>query len=170
MVGQRRPRSHLPLARVEAGQGLDSWLMTDSAVQVAILNNAPNMMALYVLAIMCGCTLLCENQATQVHYAQLRHISTLQRLQESTYVYGERPDLAHQRNLLDQMITRMSSGGDYQTRLLYMPLNPTFQKAVFAYFFTACVSVATRPIADGISLSRPLGAFDTLANHATDQK
>ena len=144
--------------------GFAFWLMTDSTVQIAILNNPPNVMALYFLVLMCGCTLLCLYQATEVHYSQLRHIQTLQRLKESTYVYGERPDLIHQRDLIDQMITRMSNGGDYQTRLLYIPLNPTFQKAVGVYFFTACVSVVTRLSLGGGNIERSLGAFETLAN------
>lgn len=140
------------------------WLLTDSAIQVAIFNNAPNMMAGYVLVIMCGCTFLCVYQALRVHYGQLQHITTLRRLKESTFVYGDRPDLVHQRRLIDEMISRMSGGGDYQTRLLYMPLNPTFQKGVFAYFITASVSVLARLITEAVTMSRPLGAFDTLAN------
>ena len=99
-----------------------------------------------------------------MHYGQLQHITTLRRLKESTFVYGDRPDLVHQRRLIDEMISRMSGGGDYQTRLLYMPLNPTFQKGVFAYFITASVSVLARLITEAVTMSRPLGAFDTLAN------
>ncbi|CAE7298009.1 unnamed protein product [Symbiodinium pilosum] len=140
------------------------WLLTDSTVQVAIFNNAPNVMAGYVLVIMCGCMFLCVYQALRVHYAQLQHVSTLRRLKESTYAYGARPDLEHQRRLIDEMIHRMSSGGDYQTRLLYMPLNPTFQKGVLAYFLTAFSSIAVRLIVDAVSSPRPLGAFEVLAN------
>ena len=140
------------------------WLVTDSAVQVAILNNAPNMMAIYALVVVSASTLLCVYTAGKVHYCQVKHIQTLKRLKEATYLHGTQPDMEHQRQLLDEMISRMSSGGDYQTKLLYMPLNPTFQKTILAYFITAAGSVVARLISGRFNNSgadNAISALDT---------
>ena len=48
-----------------------------------------------------------------------------------------------------------------------MPLNPTSQKGVFAYFITPSVSVLARLMAEAVSMSRPPGAFNTGKCHCT---
>ena len=128
------------------------WLITDSAVQIAIFNNAPNVMAGYMLLVVGASTFVCVYQALSVHYIQIQHRHTLKRLKEATYFCGGEPDREHQRKLLDEMIARMSAdGGDYQTTMLYMPLNPVFQKTLFAYFVTAAVGVAVRLISESFT-------------------
>ncbi|CAK9067171.1 unnamed protein product [Durusdinium trenchii] len=83
------------------------WLITDSAVQIALFNNAPNVLAGFMLLVVGGSTFLCVYQALSVHYSQIQHIHTLKRLKQATFFCGAEPDREHQRRLLDNEISLM---------------------------------------------------------------
>ncbi|CAE7786536.1 unnamed protein product [Symbiodinium sp. CCMP2456] len=127
------------------------WLITDAAAQIALFGNTPNVMGGYTLLLSGGATFVCIQQAMLVQYNQSQHIATLKRLKEATYFSGAEPDRQHQRQVLDAMIARMKDGGDYQTKMLYMPLNPVFQKTLFGYFVTASFAVVLRLVSEAFS-------------------
>ncbi|CAE7340463.1 unnamed protein product, partial [Symbiodinium necroappetens] len=94
------------------------WLVTDSTFQIVIRNNPPNPLGGFYAVILTGATVACVAQALSCHMAQEEHIVSLTRLKESMMLrLGHHVE--HQRDLLDMIIARLKSGGDYQTKLLY---------------------------------------------------
>ncbi|CAE7633348.1 unnamed protein product [Symbiodinium sp. CCMP2456] len=130
--------------------GITMWLVTDSTFQIVIRNNPPNPLGGFYAIILTGGTVACVAQALSCHMAQEEHIVSLTRLKESMMLRLGR-HVEHQRDLLDMIIARLKSGGDYQTKLLYVPLNPAFQKVLLGYPVVSFGSIIGRIVWDNLS-------------------
>ncbi|CAE7459579.1 unnamed protein product [Symbiodinium microadriaticum] len=135
---------------VVAFLGITMWLVTDSTFQIVIRNNPPNPLGGFYAVILTGATVACVAQALSCHMAQEEHIVSLTRLKESMML-RKGHHVEHQRDLLDMIIARLKSGGDYQTKLLYVPLNPAFQKVLLGYLVVSFGSIIGRIVWDNLS-------------------
>ncbi|CAE7283530.1 unnamed protein product [Symbiodinium microadriaticum] len=115
-------------------------LTTDAVVQYIVWSKPPNLSAAYVIVVFAVSTWICINAAVGCHYAQQNHLKTLVEMKEASLLQAVGPDLDYVRSFIDVMVKRLSSGGDYQTKMFYMPLNPVLQKTLLAYFFTSVLA------------------------------
>ncbi|CAE7903995.1 unnamed protein product [Symbiodinium microadriaticum] len=117
--------------------------ITDAVIQYVVFSKPPNIGAVYIVLVFALCTMLCINAALGCHLAQQAHLKTLSEMKEETsFIQSVSPDGEYFRKFVDLMIKRLSSGGDYQTKLLYMPLNPVLQKSILAYFAASLAAIA----------------------------
>ncbi|CAE7470104.1 unnamed protein product [Symbiodinium sp. CCMP2592] len=117
--------------------------ITDAVVQYVVWSKPPNIGAVYIVLVFALSTMLCINAAIGCHHAQQSHLKTLSAMKEETsFIQNVSPDGEYFRKFVDLMVKRLSSGGDYQTKLLYMPLNPVLQKSILAYFAASLAAIA----------------------------
>ncbi|CAE7670802.1 unnamed protein product [Symbiodinium sp. CCMP2592] len=127
--------------------GVAFWLISDSTYQIVLRNEAPTFLAFYVIVFFTAATAICLGAALSCHLAQEEHTRSLTRLREASMLRTGK-HVEHQRALLDMMIQRLDSGGDYQTKMLYMPLNPKLQKVLLGYVVVSAASVVGRLVSN----------------------
>ena len=123
--------------------GVAFWLISDSTFQIVVQNVPPTLLAAYTLLLMWAATGLCVTQAFASQNTQEEHLFSLTRVKESTLLQSGH-FVERQQKLVEWMIERYKSGGDYQTKLLYVPLNPKLQKLLVGYVLVAGASVLGR--------------------------
>ncbi|CAE7791827.1 unnamed protein product [Symbiodinium sp. CCMP2456] len=127
--------------------GVAFWFISDSTYQIVLRNEAPTFLAFYVIIVFMAATAICLGAALSCHLAQEEHTRSLTRLKEASMLRTGK-HVEHQRALLDMIIQRLDSGGDYQTRMLYMPLNPKLQKVLLGYVVVSAASVVGRLVSN----------------------
>ncbi|CAE7390331.1 unnamed protein product [Symbiodinium sp. CCMP2456] len=120
------------------------WLSTDATIQVVLHGRSPSILATFVIVLMCGGSLLCLRQATACHFMQVGHAKSLRFIKEATYSFRGNSELQQRRQFLETMATRIEGGWDYQIKLLFLPMNPSFQKTVLGYVAIQAAAVIAR--------------------------
>lgn len=120
------------------------WLSTDATIQVVLYGRFPSILATFVIVLMCGGSLLCLRRATACHLMQVRHAKSLRFIKEATYSFRGNSELQQRRQFLETMATRIEGGWDYQIKLLFLPMNPSFQKTVLGYVALQVAAVIAR--------------------------
>ncbi|OLQ00027.1 hypothetical protein AK812_SmicGene17351 [Symbiodinium microadriaticum] len=124
--------------------GFALYFVTDATIQIVIRNRPPSLSAGYIVLLFVGSFLVCLRQAMACHYMQMHHAETLMAMKEATYCLGYGSAAANVRDIIDVLVARITGGGDFQTKLVYLPLNPAFQKTLLGYVGIQFVAIITR--------------------------
>ncbi|CAE7941340.1 unnamed protein product, partial [Symbiodinium necroappetens] len=116
-------------------------LISDAVVQYVVFNKPPNAGGVYLTLVFAISTWPCINAAVGCHYPQQSHLQSLLEMKEASLLRTVGPDVQYVRSFIVVMVKRLSSGGDFQTTMFYMPLNPALQKSLLAYFVAAALTV-----------------------------